>query len=800
VTQREVEHAHYVRRRYEEDRVTPAPQFDRPLRGLRVVDTTDETAWTSARLLADLGADVIRVDRRPRPVDALYATRHANKRSVLFEADAELLDLLSYADIWFDTVTTGLDVGAVRRALPELVVVSITPFGLTGPYRRYAVTHPVVYALCGQLAICRLPDRAPLLPPGQLAFEVASAMAAYSALVAVWHRALTGRGDHLDLSIHEAMIQTTDTGIAGASVLQAAPDLPVTGAAQSGGVGHPAFPTADGLVRPLVVSHRQWVALREWVGDPPHLRDAALDTYGGRNQHPDVMAAIYRDLFAGTSTEAICEEAQKRNVPVTPVMSPAQLIASEPMQKRGTFAHTVVGGREAEIPAGYWEFDDQRVGFRDAAPVPGADTVDVRAAMSRGESPFSASPFEVPTRAAAGQPPLAGLRVLEFTQLMAGPETGKLLRDHGADVIRVESRAFPDQSRVFGGEANMSSQFVTINRNKRSLGIDLRSSEGRALILRLVAASDVVIENLGPGAMDGLGLDVETLRGANPDLVSVSSQLFGDKGPWGWWRGFGTHARSVGAQTWLWRYPDTDRDFAENPIFFPDQFAARLGALAVLACVGDRGGRHIRVSQADAVINHLAELVLQESIAPRSAGARGNRSDVGAPWGVYRCAGDDRWCVITVRDDTEWSALADASGHPEWATEARFADAANRHRHHDELDLLVNEWTAQLGADEVMQRLQAVRVPAARVVSAGDLLDNPHLQAHDFLRVILQPGWEPLFVEGDCYRADELPPPPAEPAPRQGEHTREIARDLLGLDDTHIDRLIESGVLEVDGL
>jgi crotonobetainyl-CoA:carnitine CoA-transferase CaiB-like acyl-CoA transferase len=363
-------------------------------------------------------------------------------------------------------------------------------------------------------------------------------------------------------------------------------------------------------------------------------------------------------------------------------------------------------------------------------------------------------------------------------------------------VIRVESRAFPDQSRVFGGEANMSSQFVTINRNKRSLGIDLRSPEGRALILQLMSVSDVVIENLGPGALDNLGLDLETLREANPHIVVVSSQLFGDRGPWGRWRGFGTHARSVGAQTSLWRYPDTDRDFAENPIFFPDQFAARLGALAALACVGDGGRRHIRVSQADAVINHLSELILQESLAPGSVDAQGNRSPLGAPWGVYPCAGDDQWCVITVRDDAEWKALAASAGHSEWGTDPGFATPADRQARHDALDELVGAWTSQLAPRDVMERLQSARVPAAMVLSSEGLLDDPHLQSHDFLRVILQPGWDPLFVEGDCYRADELVPPPAEPAPRHGEHTREIARELLGLDGDEIDRLIATGVLE----
>ena len=432
-------------------------------------------------------------------------------------------------------------------------------------------------------------------------------MGAYVALVAIWNRAVVGEGDHIDLSIHEAFIQTTDTALPGASVRG---DSRGTVAP-----GHPAFPTCDGLVRPLVVSHRQWSALREWVGDPPELHDDEdLESYTGRLLHPDVLAEIYAPLFADTTTEAICEEAQRRNVPATPVLSPRELLASEPLRRRGTFVDTMVDGRPGVMPSGYWEFDGERVGFRRPAATAGCrHRVGVHRSRRFGRSP---------TAGARGQLPLAGVRVLEFTQLMAGPETGKLFRDHGADVIRVESRAFPDQSRVFGGAANMSSQFVSINRGKRSFGVDLTTEQGRRLVLELVGESDIVVENLGPGALDGLGLGIDALRQANPHVILVSTQLFGGAGPWGDWRGFGSHARSIGGQTSLWRYPGTTADFAENPIFFPDQFTARLAALAALACLGAGQSRHIRLSQADTVVNQLAELVLQESLEPGSVDAR----------------------------------------------------------------------------------------------------------------------------------------------------------------------------------
>ena len=248
-----------------------------------------------------------------------------------------------------------------------------------------------------------------------------------------------GDGDHIDLSIHEAFVQTTDTMLAGASVRG---DTRGTVAP-----GHPAFPTRDGLVRPLVVSHRQWTALREWVGDPPGLHgNDDLEAYTGRLLHPDVMASIYAPLFADTTTEAISEEAQRRNVPATPVLAPADLLASEPLRRRGTFVDTVVEGRAGRMPSGYWDFDGRRVGFRARprgrrrhrcrAERPRRRPVTVRRAALR-------RPASRPRGAAA----FGWGALLEFTQLMAGPETGKLLRDHGADVIRIESRAFPDQSR-----------------------------------------------------------------------------------------------------------------------------------------------------------------------------------------------------------------------------------------------------------------------------------------------------------------------------------------------------------------
>jgi crotonobetainyl-CoA:carnitine CoA-transferase CaiB-like acyl-CoA transferase len=189
------------------------------------------------------------------------------------------------------------------------------------------------------------------------------------------------------------------------------------------------------------------------------------------------------------------------------------------------------------------------------------------------------------------------------------------------------------------------------------------------------------------------------------------------------------------------------------------------------------------VSQADAVVNSMADLVLRESLEPGSVVPIGNRVEDGIRCGVYPCADDDGWCAIVVRDDRDWAALCEVVGALD----------------EDTFDERVTAWTTKLDAREVMHRLQAIGVPAATVVTPFDLLADPHLHAHGFVEVIEQPGWEPLFVEGPCFRSERLHPAPPTPAPRHGADTRDLAADVLGLGSATIDALVAAGVLEVPG-
>ena len=369
--------------------------------------------------------------------------------------------------------------------------------------------------------------------------------------------------------------------------------------------------------------------------------------------------------------------------------------------------------------------------------------------------------------------------MLDFGVVYAAPETGKLLADFGADVIRVESRSNPDLARLAGGAAGMSAQFVTLNRNKRSFGVDLKSDVGRELVHRLVQRSDVLVENMARGVLDKLGLGADELRKLNPGLIVVSSQLFGRAGAWSDWRGFGPSARGAGGLSGLWRYADDETGFADSTSVFPDHFVGRLGALAALAWLIERRasgrGEAIRIPQAGAVTNHLSEQFVMHSLAPESMPAVADTS------GVYRCAGEEQWCVVTADDDAARQRLAIA------------VDASPT----GDLQQVLAAWTSTRTPSEAMEQLQAAGVAAAAVLTPAEVLSDPHLVDRGFVRVLMQPGWDPLFVEGDCVRSELVPETPLEPAPVHGEHTREIAIKLLGLREQEVDDLVSSGVLEV---
>jgi crotonobetainyl-CoA:carnitine CoA-transferase CaiB-like acyl-CoA transferase len=806
-----------------------------PLAGVRVVDSTDEHGELGGRLLADLGADVIRVEppggtgsRRLPPLgpdgtSLWFAVRNTNKRSVTLDTAAadtaerdrareRLHELLAGADAWIEGHRPGTLAGAIgvdhdelRARHPHLVVVSVTDFGLTGPYRDFVGTDDVMVAMGGLLFRSGTQDRPPLLPPGSLASDATGVAAAFATLTALWQRRATGRGQHVDLSVLESVAQITDWSLPNWAAMVRA-GRPYMTARSGSGLVYPIYPCADGHVRVVILSVRQWRAMREWLGDPEVVQDPHWDQLLNRMSiQEDILDPLYIELFARYTAADLAAEAQRRGIVMTPLITPSAVLTTPHFVERGTFvdAEAAPGVRGA-VASGYVEVDGERAGYRHRAPAPGEHDSDVL------DTP-SPPPNTRPGTQAPGQErkPFAGLHVLDMGHGGVGVEAARQLGDYGADVVKLESRTYPDFIRQVGGTM-MSPSFASSSRGKRSFGLDLKHPRAPEVIERLVRWADVVIENTSTGTMADLGLDHDSLLAVNPRVVMASSQLMGSSGPWKDWIGYGPSTRPAGGMTYLWNWPEGGAPPGAG-VIHPDHLVGRIVALAALAALlgreaeadesgdGDAAqGRHVEVAQVETLVNLLADLFLRESLVPGSVGPEGNTSQRGAPWGVYPCASpaEERWCVVTVRDDEDWRGLRRALGDPEWARRPELDTAEGRQAARAELDEHIAAWTTERTDREVMALLQAEGVPAGFMSYPADQVDDEHYRARGYAQEVDQPGVGSMVMEGPAFTATDMDDPVGLPAPGLGEHTREICRESLGMDDAEIDDLVAAGVLE----
>ena len=779
-----------------------------PLEGVRVIEFGDRRVEGCARLLADLGADVIKVEppggagSRSEPplhdgLSLAFAVRNAGKRSVVIDAETaggreKLMALLDAADIWIESANPGppslreLSPESMRTRNPTLVIVSISDFGRTGPYRDWVATDPVLLAMGGVLSRSGLPGREPLLPPGGMALALTAGQAAWAALVAYWNRLETGHGDHVDFSLYEATAQAIEPAMGTVGTAQAAGYEPTRGRPAPG--PYPIFRCRDGYVRVVLLAPRQWHAMRSWLGDPLELQDPELETIRGRALAADRLHAAFEQHFSRHGKEELAFEGQAHGVPIAPVLTLDEVLRAEHFRAREAITHRELApGISAEVPSGFAELDGRRLGAGRRAPAAGEHDGLVGAGPARDRCEPALSP-------ARQRLPLDGLRILDFGVIVYGAELARLFCELGADVIKVESSAFPDGARV------SPVHFAIGHRGSRSLGVNLRSADGIEVVKRLAARSDVVLANFKPGTLEKLGLGAAVLHSVNPRLIVVNGSALGASGPWSSWMGYGPLVRCVSGLTSLWRYPDDDASFSDSTVIHPDHYAARMAATAALSALirRRRSGRGavIGISQAETILVQLGSLLAAESLAPGRGLAAADESPDASPWGLYACAGEDEWCVVTVRDDRDWRRLRTALGDPGWASDESFSSASGRLSARAEIDTRLSEWTGTRSPREVAAVLQQAGVPAGFMQRPDEYERDPQFQARGFLRTFEQPGLAPMRIENAPFRSERIPVPAGSPAPEAGAQTREICAQLLGIDDETVDRLLEAGALE----
>ena len=817
----------------------PAPGA---LAGLTVVDFGElVSAPYCAKLFADYGADVIKVElpegdaaRRvgPFPGDCphpersgVYFINNTNKRSVTCDVRTEggreqFLRLLRRADVLIENHPPGqmrdwgLDYPQLAAINPGLVVISVTPYGQSGPYSAWNGTDLNAFHLTGAGSrYCGRPGEMPLKHGTFSADYFGAVVGAAWGLAAVFGRDRVGGGQHLDVSCAEAIAAVF---IGGQNIGGYAQDGHFdrrTGVGMSQAAPATILPCRDGHAWILAIEESQWQGLCRAMGDPDWAHLEIFRDRQTRAENGDVLCTLISEWAAEHDKMEIMARCQAEGCPVTAVYTVEEVAQQPHLAARRHFVeleHPLLGrlrslGAPFRLPA-------CPGGPRRAAPLLGQHTDEILGTLPGltgdevGARPWPhVAPAVGLTRDPPSRRPLEGIRILNLGWVWAGPVTGQTLAFLGAEVVKVESRTRIDLLRTLPpfAENQPGPDRCLFNHaawaGNGSITLDLKQPEALELLRRLVPLYDVVVENFGPGVMERLGLGYDELRRLKEDIVPFSMPAAGLDGPLKDVRTYGLSLASLTGLDSLTGYKGEGPTPMENA--FCDPLMGIFGAFAVLTALQHRErtgeGQHVEFSQQEAAMQLIGpaymDYVLNDG---RVAVPRGNEhpTRAAAPHSVFRCRGEDRWISIAVSTQPEWLGLLEAMGHPPWAVVSEYATAAGRLAHIDELHARLGEWTAAFDDRELAEHLQRHGVAAAPVLNIADLLHDPHYRARGtFIEVTHPLGFrETIFGP---YVKMSRSRPQVHPGPCMGQDNEYVFRGLLGLSDERYRDLVERKVI-----
>ena len=785
--------------------------FEKPLQGLRVLDLAAEPGAMIGRLLSDLGAEVIHIeppagdplrrtppflgDRRDPEASLRFAAWSAGKRSVTLEAgDPAFEQWLSGADVIVHTPGWPGVPTVETSSAPRAVWLLVTPFGATGPRCGWKASDLGVMAASGNMFSTGYPDRAPLRCSEPSAYAHVGPEGVFAVLSAL----ASGRPQVVDLSMQEVVTVANMSGVAqafrggvkgrrlGAQMgrtreIWHARDGFVSFGLRGGRARVPSLRTLAGMLEEEGLATDAWRD-RDWE---------AFDQFKASDEELAALEAPLRELFASKTMMELYEQACETGLMLAPVNSPREILASAQAISRGMYrslgalegfpvrfaALSSLGDSEAEITA--------------RAPAPALG----------GDGPSGWAPRETPATlvAPAGREAWAGVKIVEFGAGAAGPIAARFFAEHGATVIKVESRTRPEFLRTMWASTSPhglegSPLFDALNAGKRSITLNLKNPDGVAVARRLMHWADAVLENFAPRAMRGFGLDYETMVAERPDLVMVSTCLNGQTGPHRNYPGFGGQGSALAGYNALTGWPDREPMGPHGTI--TDSLAPRFAAAALAAgIVGRRRtgrGMHFDISQVEVAQYTLAPWILDYANNGNLTGCIGNRSARTAPHGAFPCLGEDRWIAIAIWSDEQWAELC---GH--MGIDAPGLDTLEeRLRHQDEVEAMVAGWTSGRTREEVAECLQASGIEAVPVQDYGDLLSDPQLAHRDHFEMLEHPCFGESPYEHNGFRLSDAPSGYGRPTPLLGEHTDEVLREFLGYDEDAIAAMRASGGVE----
>lgn len=788
-----------------------------PLSGWVVVDlSTGIAGGYCTKLLADGGAEVVKVE--PPEGDplrawsasgaaipdgddgALFRFLATSKRSVVADparpADlAEVQAVLDGADavVWSPgsrlAEAAPLRPAALLHDHPHLSVTSITPFGLQGDWCERPATELTLQAWAGGvIGLGRGdPGRAPVFVGGQVGAWLAGAYAAVGTMVSRRRGERDGTGELVDVSVLEVVAMCLTY-------------YPVTYADATGrpfragrsvitpGVGQ----AKDGMIAVGVGTGQQWLDFCAMVGQPEWMEDRSLFR---ERRH---LAPVIDQWFADHTVDEIRDLATAFRLPNAPIANGATLPELDHFRARRSFLPSPDG--DFLQPGPPYRMHPARLRPPEPAPRRGQDNGRPPGRRRRTPSPAGG--------ATASSSPFGDLRVLDMTAFWAGPSCTHVLAMLGAEVIHLESVARLDGARMLGAPMTAdrwwerSPIFSALNTNKKGLTLDFRSAGGMQVLRRLLATTDVVVENYTPRVLDQAGLTFDALRAIRDDIILVRMPGFGLDGPWRDQAAFAYTIEDASGLTWMTGHPD-QKPLEPYCVGDPNAGIHALAGLLLALEHRRRTGQGVVVEAAmvDAAVNITAEQVIEYSAYGSLLGRAGNRGPGAAPQNLYRTAdtdergGRDCWVAIAVATDGQWEALTEALGRPDWTLSASLSTARGRVDHHDRIDEHLAAWCGRRTGDEIVERLWPVGVPVAKVMQPHHQGEVPPFRARRFFEVVDHPVSGPARHSTLPMRFSRGPVRHHErPAPLLGQHNHELLGGL-GLTEAEIDALERDGVI-----
>lgn len=787
------------------------------LAGVRVLDLAGPLGWYATKLLAHFGADVIRIEppggdparlrppfggNDPDPRHGLpFRYFNTSKRSETLDIESNagrrrFRELALDADVVVETCAPGrldgLGIGyrQLRQENPGLVWASITPFGLWGPYSDWKANDLVLQAMGGLMYLAGIPESPPSQLGGHQAEYQAGVMTACGILLALAERDKSGLGQLIDTSGQVAVSFDSENAMTYWDVDGWV--RPRLGIRNYRGVVQ-MFPASDGWV--ILSMGNRWQAFKTWVHKlgllPEDMLDPKWESTEYRSQHAAELEAACRNLCLNQTKEQLYFAGQEARVGVGPVTTVEELYRDPQLAARGFWTAVESLPDEAPIAFPGSPFKMSRTPGRISrpAPAPGEHT-------GEGWRPRPAQQTTGSGRI-SGKQALEGIRIVDMSWVAAGPFGTRLLADHGAQVLKIETALHQDSTRVLpaprpkgNSSPNVSGMWNNVNTSKASVVLDLRKPEAVALLERLISTADVLVDNFGVDPYPRWGLTPERLRELKPDLIVARSSVMGRSGPRQHFIGMGYTISAAAGHNSISGMPDDPPVGAgiAHPDYTSNPYHLAFGILAALRHRDRTGeGQTIDLSQHESTVCWIGPELLDFAANGVIAKQAGNRDPLAAPHGAYPAKGDDTWVAIACSTNDEFDSLCRVLGADFDSSTAAYATLALRKANEDALDRDIGRLTASWDALKLAEALQAAGVAAGPVLSHRDLLESdPQMLHRGHYRQVSHSEAGLRRFDAPPVLLGRTPGGILRPAPLLGEDTEWAARDLLGLSEEDI--------------